>query len=177
MNFSGHDALECENGQDIPITSPFFNRNLTRFRSVPIPNRSNEQWSTNYLSFPLRNFLSSVAFKYPSSPWITDYEHETRTFHHGAEAIRREIRCKRIAEFEQQVWDDGSQAFIGRYHMISCSKDLNYATKIFGEIIMSIFLVFMVIFPCLQFVICYIGAYLLQFIHYGHSHWTFFIKN
>ena len=82
MNFSANDSLEYETGQDIPITSPFFNRNLTRFRSVPIP-------------------------KQPA-------QHDTRTFRQGAEAIRREIQRKRIAGLEKQVWDDASQAFIGK---------------------------------------------------------------
>ena len=121
MNFSTNDSLECETGQDIPITSPFFNRNLTRFRSVPAPN------------------------KRPP-------EQETRTFRQGAEAIRREIRCKRIAGLEKQVWDDGSQAFIGK--LVLRVADINLIN----------FIVFMVIFPCLQFVICYIGAYVLQYV-------------
>ena len=121
MNFSTNDSLECETGQDIPITSPFFNRNLTRFRSVPAPN------------------------KRPP-------EQETRTFRQGAEAIRREIRCKRIAGLEKQVWDDGSQAFIGKLVLRVADINLIY------------FIVFMVIFPCLQFVICYIGAYVLQYV-------------
>ena len=43
MNFSTNDSLEYETGQDIPITSPFFNRNLTRFRSVPIPKQPTQQ--------------------------------------------------------------------------------------------------------------------------------------
>ena len=43
MNFSTNDTLEYETGQDIPITSPFFNRNLTRFRSVPIPKQPTQQ--------------------------------------------------------------------------------------------------------------------------------------
>ena len=85
MNFSTSDSLEYETGQDIPITSPFFHRNLTRFRSVPIP-------------------------KQP-----TGTQQEARTFREGAEAIRREIQRKRIAGLEKQVWDDGSQAFIGKF--------------------------------------------------------------
>ena len=94
--------------------------------------------------------------------WISASEEEARTFRHGAEAIRRQIRCKRIAEFQKQVWDDGSQAFIGKFYilMIQCFQ-IEY------EIILCFFVVFMVVFPCLQFVICYIGAYLLQYIHYG----------
>ena len=106
MNFSTNDSLEYETGQDIPITSPFFNRNLTRFRSVPAPN------------------------KRPP-------EQETRTFRQGAEAIRREIRCKRIAGLEKQVWDDGSQAFIGKLvlRVVDIKSDLFHS--IYGDIPLS----------------------------------------
>ena len=106
MNFSTNDSLECETGQDIPITSPFFNRNLTRFRSVPAPNKRTS-------------------------------EQETRTFRQGAEAIRREIRCKRIAGLEKQVEDDGNQAFIGKLVLRVAHIKSDLFHSIYGDISLS----------------------------------------
>ena len=61
---------------------------------------------------------------------ISASEHEAQTFRHGAEAIRRQIRCKRIAEFQKQVWDDGSQAFIGKFYIVPINcNDFNQKRK------------------------------------------------